>query len=157
YNYFSASLLIAQLDEDGSFGLLPSFGTTVGYLYTPQAGTVEFARTNTDYAIAGLTVRFNQLSAAFGTFNSFRPVSAGDDDNPRTLSEDGAITFGAGGQINGNFVSSFAMSARIASPGCRPDYNADNFLDFFDYLAFLDCFEGGECPNGKDADFNNDD
>ena len=41
-------------------------------------------------------------------------------------------------------------------PYCPADFNADGFLDFFDYDEFVGCYEGGECPPGEDADFNND-
>jgi hypothetical protein len=39
--------------------------------------------------------------------------------------------------------------------GCRADFNADGFLDFFDYDEYVACFEGSGSP-GCDADFNND-
>jgi hypothetical protein len=39
---------------------------------------------------------------------------------------------------------------------CPADFNADGFLDFFDYDAFVDCFETGTCPHGNSADFNAD-
>ena len=35
---------------------------------------------------------------------------------------------------------------------CAPDFNADAFVDFFDYLAFTEAFEAGT----PDADFNGD-
>jgi hypothetical protein len=38
---------------------------------------------------------------------------------------------------------------------CRADFNADGFLDFFDYTDFVSCFEG-TCPPGSTADFNAD-
>lgn len=40
---------------------------------------------------------------------------------------------------------------------CPADFNNDGFVDFFDYDAFVLCFETGECPSGKTADFNGDD
>jgi hypothetical protein len=30
-------------------------------------------------------------------------------------------------------------------------------VDFFDYDAFVGCFESGDCPAGRTADFNTDD
>jgi hypothetical protein len=39
---------------------------------------------------------------------------------------------------------------------CGADHNGDGFVDFFDYLSFVSCFEG-ECAAGTTADFNNDD
>ncbi len=41
-------------------------------------------------------------------------------------------------------------------PGCQADFNGDGFVDFFDFDAFVSCFEGGSCPPGKNADFNGD-
>ena len=45
----------------------------------------------------------------------------------------------------------------INLPGCRADFNADGFLDFFDYIDYVTCFETGSCPAGTTADFNGDD
>jgi hypothetical protein len=42
-------------------------------------------------------------------------------------------------------------------PSCGPDFNEDGFLDFFDYDAYVLCFETGVCPPGRTADFNGDD
>jgi glucose/arabinose dehydrogenase len=41
-------------------------------------------------------------------------------------------------------------------PNCAPDFNGDGFLDFFDYDAYVQCFETGTCPPGKTADYNED-
>jgi hypothetical protein len=38
---------------------------------------------------------------------------------------------------------------------CPADFNCDGFLDFFDYDAFVECFETEVC-GGNTADFNND-
>ena len=40
--------------------------------------------------------------------------------------------------------------------GILADFNGDGFLDFFDYDAFVACFEGAGCPEGRTADFNGD-
>jgi hypothetical protein len=39
---------------------------------------------------------------------------------------------------------------------CLADFNDDGFVDFFDYDAFVLCFESGRCPRGRDADVNED-
>ena len=39
---------------------------------------------------------------------------------------------------------------------CRSDFNNDGFVDFFDYDAFVGCFESGVCPAGRTADVNDD-
>ncbi len=39
---------------------------------------------------------------------------------------------------------------------CVADFNDDGFVDFSDYDAFVECFEGFACPPGKTADVNDD-
>jgi hypothetical protein len=39
---------------------------------------------------------------------------------------------------------------------CDVDFNSDGFVDFFDYDIYVECFEVGSCPAGKNADFNQD-
>ncbi len=43
-----------------------------------------------------------------------------------------------------------------APPSCPADFDGDGTADFFDYDAFVICFEGGACPPGKTADFDGD-
>jgi hypothetical protein len=50
-----------------------------------------------------------------------------------------------------------ANAGGIFLPGCRADFNGDDFLDFFDYLDYVTCFETAACPPGKTADYNGDD
>ncbi|MEK6701377.1 MAG: PQQ-dependent sugar dehydrogenase [Planctomycetota bacterium] len=40
--------------------------------------------------------------------------------------------------------------------GCAIDFDGDGSADFFDYDAFVVCFEGGACPPGRTADFDGD-
>ena len=42
------------------------------------------------------------------------------------------------------------------NPICPADFNADGFIDFFDFNDFSACFDENVCPPGKTADFNND-
>ncbi|XVJ59736.1 MAG: hypothetical protein HEQ23_10160 [Tepidisphaera sp.] len=37
---------------------------------------------------------------------------------------------------------------------CLADFNYDSFIDFFDYDAYLVCFQCGDCPPLRDADAN---
>ncbi|MEK6703848.1 MAG: immunoglobulin domain-containing protein [Planctomycetota bacterium] len=39
---------------------------------------------------------------------------------------------------------------------CLADFDGDGTVDFFDYDAFVNCFEGLACPPGKTADFDGD-
>ena len=49
-----------------------------------------------------------------------------------------------------------ASDADVVVGTCPADFNADGFADFFDYDAFVLCFEGEGCPAGASADFNGD-
>ncbi|MEK6702590.1 MAG: hypothetical protein AABZ53_10020 [Planctomycetota bacterium] len=40
--------------------------------------------------------------------------------------------------------------------GCPADFDGDASVDFFDYDAFVNCFEGNACPAAKTADFDGD-
>jgi hypothetical protein len=51
--------------------------------------------------------------------------------------------------------SELAVTGEVGTT-CRPDFNGDGFLDFFDYDDYVNCFETGTCPPGKSADFNGD-
>ncbi|MEK6702788.1 MAG: hypothetical protein AABZ53_11030 [Planctomycetota bacterium] len=44
----------------------------------------------------------------------------------------------------------------VLSTGCPADFDGDGTVDFFDYDAFVTCFEGNACPPGKSADFDGD-
>ncbi|QOI99123.1 MAG: hypothetical protein HRU70_00905 [Phycisphaeraceae bacterium] len=48
------------------------------------------------------------------------------------------------------------LPAPTPPPECPADFNGDGFLDFFDLDAYVECFEGLGCPDGKNADFNGD-
>ena len=39
---------------------------------------------------------------------------------------------------------------------CPTDFDDDGFVDFFDFDAYVACFEGLGCPPGKTADFDGD-
>ncbi len=39
---------------------------------------------------------------------------------------------------------------------CPGDFDRDGFVDFFDFDAFVGCFEGAGCPPGQTADFDRD-
>jgi hypothetical protein len=61
-----------------------------------------------------------------------------------------------GDPISVNRLVSWVVTGPVEAP-CRADFNGDGFLDFFDYDAFVGCFESGACPPGRaDADFNGD-
>jgi hypothetical protein len=44
----------------------------------------------------------------------------------------------------------------LAQDDCPVDFTRDGFVDFFDYDAYVSCFEGGPCPCDQTPDFNGD-
>jgi glucose/arabinose dehydrogenase len=79
------------------------------------------------------------------------------------------IRYAVPADCNSNLVPDYCEIARgtvpdinangipdTCEPGCAADFNADGFVDFFDFDDFVNCFEGDVCPPGKTADFNND-
>jgi hypothetical protein len=50
---------------------------------------------------------------------------------------------------------SFSLEASLNAP-CPADFDRDGFVDFFDFDAFVACFEGDTCPPGSNADFDAD-
>lgn len=52
--------------------------------------------------------------------------------------------------------SSVLAGAVVPSGARSADFNGDGFRDFFDYDAYVECYETAVCPPGGDADFNGD-
>jgi len=86
---------------------------------------------------------------AGGTNGLVRPGFAGT--GPYSLAVNGATE--ASGELGP--YSNHWYSFRIG-PACPADFNADGFVDGFDYDDFVACFEGASCPSGTTADFNGD-
>jgi hypothetical protein len=65
---------------------------------------------------------------------------------------DAGLLSGGTFEVRGGFWAGFT-----SGPTCPADFNQDGFLDFFDYLDYVSCFEDNLCPPGTTADFNGDD
>ena len=65
------------------------------------------------------------------------------------------VTATATETVTGN-TSEFSACRVVEAAACSADFNGDGFVDFFDYDAFVGCFESGACPPGASADFNAD-
>ena len=98
------------------------------------------------------------VTASPPALSPLRFIDAGQPDpTGKTLS---SITFGNANNGPHAALAIYAVTVRDAgggTPVCRADFNGDNFLDFFDYIDYVTCFEDGTCPPGKTADFNGDD
>jgi murein tripeptide amidase MpaA len=61
--------------------------------------------------------------------------------------------------LTGAVVEAAVDDVRVEVRGCASnpaDFDGDGFVDFFDFDAYVQCFEGGACPAGKSADFDGD-
>jgi sugar lactone lactonase YvrE len=61
--------------------------------------------------------------------------------------------------VSGAFTaptSPIALRLVRGEPTCPADFDNDGFVDFFDFDAFANCFEGGSCPSGRSPDFDGD-
>jgi hypothetical protein len=59
--------------------------------------------------------------------------------------------------VGTNQTPAFGLAAWTScTEACPADFNRDGFVDFFDYLGFVGCFEGEGCPPGATADFDGD-
>ncbi|QOI99124.1 MAG: hypothetical protein HRU70_00910 [Phycisphaeraceae bacterium] len=143
-------------------GIGSSFHNDVWFVYEAACnGTVTVSTCDASY---------DTIIAAYGADCPTEPDTAivcDDDgcDSPNTLAS--RMTFAVtAGQSYLIRVGSFSATGRgtatvtVATvcdePTCPADFNDDGFLDFFDLDAYVACFEGTECPEGKDADFNGD-
>ncbi len=71
--------------------------------------------------------------------------------NGNDPSQSGAYTL-----VITNPCGSTITNPAIITITCHADFNGDDTVDFFDYDAFVTCFEGDACPTNKSADFNDD-
>jgi subtilisin family serine protease len=53
-------------------------------------------------------------------------------------------------------LSKRVIPSTILRRPCAADFNADGFVDFFDFDDFVACFDGSQCPLGQNDDFNTD-
>ncbi|MEK6701185.1 MAG: Ig-like domain-containing protein, partial [Planctomycetota bacterium] len=67
---------------------------------------------------------------------------------------DGEMTDGA--LPTGNGIAGGEIAVTFTVPQCPADFDGDGTVDFFDYDAFVACFEGGTCAPGKTADYDGD-
>ncbi|MEK6700626.1 MAG: hypothetical protein AABZ53_00025 [Planctomycetota bacterium] len=67
------------------------------------------------------------------------------------LDASGPSAVGTTNAIDAGFWPGFTLV-----PPCPADFDGDGTVDFFDYDAFVLCFEGFACPPGRDADFDGD-
>jgi len=59
-------------------------------------------------------------------------------------------------EFGGDALEEVVDLDRVRFGVCPADFNADGFIDGFDYDEFVGCFEGGPCPPGTNSDFNHD-
>ena len=121
---------------------------------SPGEGT-DASRTGT--YIVGTTGRFGSWEQAYvyARDGRMRPIADIANDTNRGsrasgISTDGTVVVGRLLRRSDNRT----LAAIWTLPNV--DFNEDGFVDFFDYDAYVLCFETGSCPPGHTADFNRD-
>lgn len=137
------------LNSDDQVGIIMRSRAVI---YTPGLGTTAVARAGQPLpAELGLAGGVSQIGSFYGVM--FGETQSGSDEaRIPYLSESGELMMTVETQAGSSMVG-----LRVTAPGCSTDFNNDGFTDFFDYDAFVTCFEGGACPDGRSSDFNNDD
>ena len=108
-----------------------SLNMSQAFVWTPATGMKLLSTVLTDAGIdfTGWTLREATAISANGR------VIAGNGVNPSGKQEGWVVDFGS---------------------TCNADFNADGFVDIYDFTDFVTCFEDGTCPPGKTADYNQD-
>jgi hypothetical protein len=162
------------------FGVIPAAGA--GYYYTqitglfdalgsipvPANGWMEIIHAEEFDAVGGtLTFPFSYVSQPmlYGTPGNRDEVGPGvsglaqlDDDAPLdgifdlTVPECYTYAFGV---CPDPLDAALSIYTDSSTPCPSADFNGDGFTDFFDYDAYVECFEGAGAP-GCNADFNGD-
>lgn len=116
-------------NENITYLVIDSFPSTARvYLGFPGAG-------DTSHTVPAGTMRLNRrFTATLYFLGQQRTDNAGFVDAP------------------GTSLAWYSTSIQLRTGDCPPDYNGDAFVDFFDYLDFVEGFESGD----PDADFNGD-
>lgn len=105
-----------------------------------------FAATGVHFVDEGYFMLGSLIDPSQGVWN-VQPGGANGINNARQIIA--SARAGASGPIG-------AVRLTPMMSGCPADFDADGSVDFFDYDAFVTCFEGGACPPGKSADFDAD-
>ncbi len=124
----------------GQVALVDASPGTAGpiFAYDPIVGLVVLGRIGIPIDVRPGDRRTPSRFSLFGTMPPIRPYASG-------LSHRGVLAFAA------NFSDGTGAVFRTVVR-CDADLDGDGFTDFFDLVAFVDAFEGGE-PR---ADFNGD-
>jgi hypothetical protein len=99
---------------------------------------------------------WSATAASWVDLHSFLPAGFSES-IARGISSDGVNMYVVGNGYNTLTGRNEALlwTRPLPSPPCPADFNGDGVLDFFDYSAFVECFETGVCGENT-ADFNND-
>ena len=117
-------------------------GVQVGYVFYPIVSTAALWR--------GTAASYENLSL-------FLPPNLGNHSEATSVWSD-ATTLYVGGYASDVTTGDrrAVIWSRPLASGCTADFNADGFIDFFDYADFVACFEGSSCDPGRSADINRD-
>lgn len=125
----------ADFNRDGSADLLVVNKGSVNSTFYPGTG------------VGGLGRAIGPRASSLLLLSSVRAAD---------LDGDGVPDAVLGGQAlsQGSLMGAVEILLNRTSASCSADFTGDGFVDFFDYAAFVECFEGGACTPYRRADVN---
>ncbi len=124
-------------------------GTTHDQLIASGAGASINGNVEVELMASGGGTFIPAVGQTFLILNTIHGVTGTFADPP--------VTNANGVKVNWSFVytgNNVLLRADSVEITCPADFNGDGFLDFFDYDDYVNCFETGVCPAGKNADYN---
>jgi hypothetical protein len=118
---------------------------------TAPAGATLGGTLSVDLLKAGDTTYVPPLGARYTILTSRFPITGAFASVPVTAQDGLVIEWGVEYTPTEVRLRVDAVNTR-----CPADFNMDGFLDFFDYLDYVECYEGGSCPPSRTADINAD-
>ncbi|MEK6701013.1 MAG: hypothetical protein AABZ53_02040 [Planctomycetota bacterium] len=132
--------------------------------YVVNLDTGEVTKMGVKNLESGAAATFISTGTLFGTTANGNWNTEGGENNIEAKPKPNQFRMFVGGQGNGNvmafdnisFTPGDSLCVSDSPAGCPADFDGDGTVDFFDYDAFVVCFEGGACPNCRTADFDGD-
>ncbi|MEK6703586.1 MAG: hypothetical protein AABZ53_15095 [Planctomycetota bacterium] len=126
----------------GSLAAAPGRSFDVEFFSSPSCDPSGFGEGATYLGSARVLTDAAGLGAIDATLAASVPIGA-------------VLTATATDAVLGN-TSEFSACRSVQAAPCAADFDSDGTVDFFDYDAFVNCFEGASCPPGTSADFDAD-
>ena len=126
------------------------------YVYTPtQSGTINVSTCGSSFDTK-LAVYANAPCGPRFTYKACNDDACGFQSQINGVDVIAGVPYyiRVGGYLAARGTGSLVLE--FNAPACDADFDGDGFVDFFDFDAFVQCFEGDTCPPGRTADFDGD-